>query len=180
MKTTNSKALRVLAVAPSSHGFGFAVMERNSTLVDWGFKSVKSDKNTRCMSNVANLITQYQPQVLALQDIRSPGSRRNSRVRALFDEIVALAAGENITVNRFSRKQFSRGLCSDGQRTKHDLAVYLAARFPEELGFRLPRKRRVWKSEDYRMDIFDAVALAEHCLRNAKHASREDQLAKEK
>jgi hypothetical protein len=33
-------------------------------------------------------------------------------------------------------------------------------RFPEELGHRLPPKRKPWMSEDYRMGIFDAVALA--------------------
>jgi hypothetical protein len=40
------------------------------------------------------------------------------------------------------------------------LAEILATRFPEELAPRLPPKRKPWISEDYRMDIFDAVALA--------------------
>ena len=35
----------------------------------------------------------------------------------------------------------------------------IAERFPGELGFRLPPKRRPWMSQDSRMDIFDAVAL---------------------
>jgi hypothetical protein len=35
----------------------------------------------------------------------------------------------------------------------------LAERFPEELGDRLPPKRRPWMSEDYRMGIFEVVAL---------------------
>jgi hypothetical protein len=43
--------------------------------------------------------------------------------------------------------------------TKHALAEIIAHRFPDELGFRLPPKRRPWMSEDSRMDIFDAVAL---------------------
>ena len=46
------------------------------------------------------------------------------------------------------------------RETKHALAVLLAARFPKELQTRLPPKRRPWMSEDYRMGIFDAVALA--------------------
>ena len=40
------------------------------------------------------------------------------------------------------------------------MAEILVKRFPEELGSRLPPKRRPWMSEDSRMDIFDAVALA--------------------
>jgi hypothetical protein len=35
-----------------------------------------------------------------------------------------------------------------------------SARPPEELASRMPPKRKLWKSEDGRMDIFDAVALA--------------------
>jgi hypothetical protein len=44
--------------------------------------------------------------------------------------------------------------------TKHVVAEVIAQRFPEELGFRLPPKRRAWMSEDSRIDIFDAAALA--------------------
>ena len=40
---------------------------------------------------------------------------------------------------------------------KHTLAEIVAARFPQELGGRLPPKRRPWKSEDYRMSIFDGL-----------------------
>jgi hypothetical protein len=36
----------------------------------------------------------------------------------------------------------------------------IAKRFPEELGSRLPPERKPWMSEDSRMNIFDAVALA--------------------
>jgi len=32
--------------------------------------------------------------------------------------------------------------------------------FPDELASRLPPKRKLWNSEDSRMDFFDAVALA--------------------
>ena len=35
----------------------------------------------------------------------------------------------------------------------------LAMQFPDELASRLPPKRKPWKSEDGRMDIFVAVAL---------------------
>ena len=43
--------------------------------------------------------------------------------------------------------------------TKQEIAIAIAERFPE-LAPRLPRSRKPWMSEDYRMSIFDAVALA--------------------
>jgi hypothetical protein len=55
--------------------------------------------------------------------------------------------------------QRKRLFFADGQGTKHALAEILANKSPEELGFRLPPKRRAWMSEHSRMDIFDAVAL---------------------
>jgi hypothetical protein len=36
----------------------------------------------------------------------------------------------------------------------------LAKQFPDELASRLPPKRKIYKSEDSRMDTFDAVGLA--------------------
>ena len=157
-KNVHPEYVRVLGIAPSSRGFGFALMEGENTLVDWGVKAVKGgDKNARSLSNAANLIAHYEPNVIIIED--GERSRHGSRVRALTKEIVALAKEEKIKVKRFSRKQVNLGILQDGQGTKHALAEHLAARFPEELGFRLPGKRRLWTSEKYQMDIFDAVAL---------------------
>jgi Holliday junction resolvasome RuvABC endonuclease subunit len=159
MKHPRAKHMLVLGIAPSSRGFGFAVIEGENTLVNWGVKSVKSgDKNARSLSNAGNLMAQYQPDVIAITGLQ--GSRRGPRVQALANEIVTLAQEEKIKVRRFSRKQVNLGLLGDGQVTKQILAEHLGARFPEELSFRLPRKRRAWTNEDYQMDIFEAVALA--------------------
>jgi hypothetical protein len=45
-----------------------------------------------------------------------------------------------------------------GASNKFEIAKTIAARFPE-LTPRLPRFRKPWMSEDYRMSIFDAVAF---------------------
>ena len=66
----------------------------------------------------------------------------------------------SFTVALFSQKQIRRVFFGDTGGTKYALAEIIVERFPEELGFRLPPKRRPWMSEDSRMDIFNAVALA--------------------
>jgi len=43
--------------------------------------------------------------------------------------------------------------------TKYEIASLLAKCFPV-LHWELPPKRKIWDSEDYRMSIFDAAALA--------------------
>ena len=82
------------------------------------------------------------------------------RIRTLSKRIVTLAKSRDVMVRLFSRQQVRQVFFTDGQGTKYALAEMLADKYPEELGFRLPPKRRPWMSENYRMNIFDAVALA--------------------
>ena len=154
------KFFRIVAIAPSTLGFGFAGLEGEETLVDWGVKSVEGDKNARCLAKVDEMIAHYQPDAIVLQDHSRKNSRRSARIRTLGRQIVALAKHRKVRVKLFSNEQVRRLFFADGKGTKHALAEILAKRFPAELGFRLPPKRRPWMSEDSRMDIFDAVALA--------------------
>ena len=151
---------RILAIAPSTKGFGYAILEGHKELVDWGVKSVEGDKNAGSMEKVEELIAHYNPHVMVLEDTLAKGSRRCARIQALTKRLIALAESRTIKVALFSQKKIRRVFFADGCGTKHALAEIIAERFPEELGFRLPPKRRAWMSEDSRMDIFDAVALA--------------------
>jgi hypothetical protein len=157
---TRPKNDRVLAIAPSSRGFGFAVMEGRETLIDWGVRSVTGDKNADALEKAEAMIALYKPAVVVLPDASAKGSRRYARIRDLTKDIAAVAARRKIKGLLFSREQVMRTFFEDGKGTKHTIARILAMRFPEELGHRLPPKRKHYKSEDYRMGIFDAVALA--------------------
>jgi Holliday junction resolvasome RuvABC endonuclease subunit len=160
MKKRLPKYPRILAIAPSTRGFGFALLEGLDMLVDWGGKSAEGDKNSQSLAKVEGLIAHYQPDVMALQDTSTKNSRRSVRIRTLSQQIITLAATRKVNVVLFSREQVRRVFFANGQGTKHALAEIIAKRFPEEMGSRLPPKRRAWMSEDSRMDIFDAVALA--------------------
>lgn len=159
MKSLHSKYLRILAISPSTRGFGSADLQGQETLVDWGAKSVKGDENAQCIKKVEEMINHCQPDVMVLQDHSTKDSRRCDRIQALSKGIIALASRSNMSVALFSYKQIRKVFFADGGGTKHALAEIIAKRFPEELDFRLPPKRRLWMSEDYRMNIFDAVAL---------------------
>jgi hypothetical protein len=148
-----------LAIAPSSRGFGFAVLEGEG-LVDWGVKSVTGDKNVGTMKQAEKMIAHYKPGVLVLQDASAKGSRRSPRIRNLTKKIIAMATSRKMKVALFSSDQVIQAFFIDGKGTKYTIAKILAIRFREELGPRLPPKRKDWESEDYRMGIFDAVALA--------------------
>ena len=150
---------RILAIAPSTRGFGFAVLDNDKRLLDWAGKSVKGDKNSGCMKKVQQLIVQYQPEVIVLPDASAKGSRRSQRIRALCQQLIDAAGTQKIRVGSFSSLQVRQNLLGNSQVTKHELAQEITKEFPEELATRLPSKRKPWMSEDHRMDIFDAVAL---------------------
>lgn len=153
----NIKEVRILSITPSTRGFGYAVIEGDDKLVDWGAKSVNGDKNAGSLARIEKMIVFYEPKVVVLQDVKD--SRRAPRIRELIQRIAALARSRKIKVVLLSREQVRQVFFHDGQGTKYALAELLAEWFPEELGDRLPPKRRPWMTEDYRMDIFDAVAL---------------------
>jgi Holliday junction resolvasome RuvABC endonuclease subunit len=149
---------RVLAIAPSDRGFGFAVLEGRDTLVDWGIKRAKKEgKNIQSLKNVKELIVRYQPGVLVLEDASAKNSLRSPRIRRLCRQISKLAATQKVSVKLFSRDQVMKTFLPDGRRTKYAVAKIVAKRFT---ALKLPPKRKAWQSEDARMNIFDAVALA--------------------
>jgi len=49
MSRAYTKDIRVLAIDPSTRGFGFAVLEGPDRLIDWGVKETKVDKNRRSL-----------------------------------------------------------------------------------------------------------------------------------
>src|ERR1039457_3016073 len=159
MNQINPKHFRILAIAPSTRGFGFAVLEGEVSLVDLGVKTVKGDKNKHSLAKVEKLIAHYQPEVLVLEDASAKNSRRSPRIRKLSQQIIKTASNHKVSVKLFSRDQVMKTFITDGQGTKHALAEIIAKRFPEQLGLQLPPKRKPWMSEDSRMGIFDAVAL---------------------
>jgi hypothetical protein len=159
MKHIPLKHYRILAVAPSTRGFGFAVLEGREALVDWGVKSVDGDKNARSLERLEALVACYLPEIIIMEDHSAKGSRRSPRIRELGRQIIAAASKRKIRVALFSQQAVRRTFFADGEGTKHALAEILAKRFPEELDSRLPRKRRPWDSEAHSMDIFEAVAL---------------------
>jgi Holliday junction resolvasome RuvABC endonuclease subunit len=149
----------VLAIDPSTRGFGFAILEGPERLVDWGVKETKMDKKRRSLKLIGELIDQYQPNVIVVEDYAGKGSRRCRRIQGLINDISKLAAKRKIKVRSFSRLKVKQVFSESGASNKYEIAVAIAKRFPE-LVPRLPRFRKPWMSEDYRMSIFDAVALA--------------------
>ncbi len=158
MTKPTAKEKRVLAIDPTTKGFGFVVLEGPAHLIDWGVRETRSKSGDRSLTQIVDLIGRYRPDVLVMEDYRDRGSRRSLRIRRLIRAIGSLAARKGVKVRRVSRAAIRRTFSESGARTKHQIATVIAKRLPG-LASRLPRPRKPWMSEDYRMSIFDAVAL---------------------
>ncbi len=98
-------------------------------------------------------------------------SRRCSRVTGLIDDIAQLALKSNVRVKRISKAKVKEAFPECPGQTKYEIATAIGKRFPE-LAPRVPPFRKPWMSEDYRMSIFDAVALALGYLEMARSKPR--------
>lgn len=161
MSITEGKS--VLAIDPTSRGFGYAFFEGQSNLVDWGTKQIEGKtgetKNIRCILKIRELIQHFQPDVIVLEDPRGEGSRRCARICRLIASIRALAAKNRVMTRCFSRSRVREIVARYNARTKYQIAVKIAKELPE-LEPHLPRRRKLWMSEDERMAVFDAAAFA--------------------
>lgn len=159
MNLNGKNNIRVLAVDPSTRGFGFAVLEGPRYLIDWGVKEVSGNKNAESLNRVAQLVERYKPLMVVLENPMGKGSRRCFRVQELIALIRDFAFKKKIKNRWFSRSEIRRAFSNDGTFTKQEIACAITKRFPE-LVPRLPPVRKPWMSEDPRMSIFDSVSLA--------------------
>lgn len=148
----------ILAIAPNSRGFGYALFTTPQKLLDWGIKEVRIDKNTRCATLASALIAQVQPSALIIEDCVKAGCRRSVRVRELLGDLTELAEASGVSVYAYSRRQVMATFNSAG-RSKDAIALAVTDSVPALLPW-LPRRRRIWESEQHSMAIFEAAALA--------------------
>jgi hypothetical protein len=147
----------ILAAFPSAKGFGYAVFEGQSSLIDWGVRGASgAQKNRESLQKMRELLTFYHPDVVVLEDYEGQGSRRARRIEILINLIAAHAHAGGMRTASFSRAEVR---ASFGLTAKREIAEAIVRAFPE-LEPRLPPVRKIWMSEDRRMNIFDAVALA--------------------
>jgi hypothetical protein len=153
---------RILAIDPITRGFGFAVLDGPHCLIDWGLKGTSRWQEPRerwCLRQIAELIDVYRPDRVVVEDCFDRRSRRVQTSRRLIERICNVARLHGVSARRISRAGVHRAFPPERACTKYKIALAIAGRFPE-LAWRLPPIRKPWMSEDTRMGIFDAVALA--------------------
>jgi hypothetical protein len=139
--------LITLAIYFSNRGASFVLFEGTVSPYDWGIFEVRGlRKEAQCRRKVMQLLDKYEIDVLVLQDSGPEGTRRASRLN-------------DVPVFKYSRADVYATFASAGFSNKQTLAEVIAKRIPA-FERHVPPPRKPWKSEDARMLLFDAAALA--------------------
>jgi len=147
---------RILAIDLRSRSFGFAVFEGPTRLLDWGVKSFRQGVNTvkiPASPKFAELMDQFSPSTIVVRKEFVESRKKAGMRQALFMQ----AKEHRIPVRLLSRRVVKDAFV-DSNRNKYTIAAAIVKQLPE-LAPKLPAVRKIWKSEDYRMSVFDAAAL---------------------
>jgi hypothetical protein len=149
----------VLAVHPTARGMGWVIATSPLTLIDWGIIRAKGDKNATCLRRITALIETFSPAVIVIRHAAGSSRKRIKRIQRLVTAVVQLARTRNIEIQLSAEKQVRSHFERFGARTREEIAQFLASNI-DALSSRVPPKRRPWMSEDARLGLFDAAALA--------------------
>jgi hypothetical protein len=160
MSQTPTRPNRILAIDPTTKGFGYVILDLPSHLVAWGMAHVEGEKRSGAVARFVSLLDQFRPDAVVLEDTTAQGSRRYPRVRDLLEALAKVARERGLEVHTVSRLAVIACFSSkEDQATKHSIATTLAVAYPE-LAEKVPKKRKTWQSEDERIAVFDALSLA--------------------
>jgi len=148
------RSLRLFSIDLTARGFGFALLDSQLGLLDWGFSNVSADDDETFMARVREKLERNAPTALVFENFL-PVKEKATALRRL-GLLIDLAHEHRIGTCQVSRKVVEGVL---GVRTKRDIARALARRFPE-LESRVPPERARSMDEDDRMHIFDALSFA--------------------
>jgi Holliday junction resolvasome RuvABC endonuclease subunit len=150
----------VLAVYANTRGFAVVLFEGPLSPIDWGVKEMRGRrKHARALTRVNKLLDRYEPDVLVIQDTSPQGTQRARRITKLNGAIAQLSEARTIPLFRYSRLHVLEAFRAYGMPNKHELAEIIAKHIPAFERY-VPPPRKPWMSEDARMGLFDAAALA--------------------
>jgi hypothetical protein len=151
MTPYRSERILVLDVHPLR--FGFVALEGPHCVLDWGVRSFRRGVNAvkvPMSKKLELLLDEYDPKVIVVGESTPRVSRR-------MKTIAKLAANRHLPMFIVKRETI-RIPFPHSIQNKHQIAQALGDRYPE-LSPIVPPKRKSWKPEHYRMDIFNAAAL---------------------
>lgn len=153
---------RVLAFDVRPRSLAYTAFEGPEKLLDWGTRRFRGGMNAvrvPLADKIAALLQEIDPQVVVLKAPPERIKLNRAKTQKALTCIREVADRLHIRTRQFTRRAAKNPFGIDSKLTRYQIARALAQRFPE-LAQVLPPKRKPWETEDCRMSIFDAAALA--------------------
>jgi len=151
---------RVMTVFPNKCGIGHAIFENPRFPVEWGICDLRGDdRHRKAVRRINALVDRYSPDMLVLRDLADVRLKRGRRHYRLLKALEELGKSRGISTMRFSRAEIRRSFDSLRSPTRHAIVHAIAEQIPTFEVYTPPVKK-IWQTEDRRMVLFDAAALA--------------------
>ncbi|UVO53067.1 hypothetical protein [Sphingomonas sp. SUN039] len=147
----------IFALHATSRGFGYVVFEGPFAPYDWGTVIARGDKNGICLQKLERMLDRFLPETLLLEDVKSV-AKRGERIARLYKAIASLCVSRNIDIAVYTLGDIKACFASVGAVTRQEIAESVARQI-DAFGYRKPKPRKAWQSEDRRMAMFCAAAL---------------------
>ena len=148
-------AIRILGIAPTSHGYAFAVAEGPARLVDWARCDLLP--RSRLELRLTRLVDRTRPLFVAAEIARN--QKLSAKSRAFNKALQAVCEREGLMILCVERHNVYAPNRGSRPVTNHEIATAAAERFPE-VANKLPSRRRLWHGRDDGIGILLAAALA--------------------
>lgn len=152
------KPCRIFAVEIRSRKIGYAIVEGDKSLLDWGVRTFVKPEDSSSHRKLAVLLASFRPEMILLSDISKRDRRKVHEARALIRLVAIEAKSLSISIELVSKDSIRSFFNDAGHLTKHEMARVIVTIFPE-LAWNLPRQRKAWQSESPSQIVFDALAL---------------------
>lgn len=153
---------RILALEVRSRATGFVVFEMPRRLLDWGRRKhgVTSNELPRVAAKrIAGLLDLHEPSVVIVRTRTVRSLTAQHKVAIIIRAMQREAKKRSVPFQKVSARTVRKFFTSHDCTSKNQSAGLLVRWFPA-LSWKLPPKRKMWKSEHHRMVIFDAAATA--------------------
>ena len=116
---------------------------------------------------IAQLITGYNPQILAIEKTFFVESKRSSLLNVMTDEIKRVGKRNKLQVFSYAPTTVRKFICQDGRATKMKAAsIIVNKHYPWLRRYYEKDLRKKWWEEKYWANMFDAIALGLTCRAN--------------
>jgi hypothetical protein len=118
----------------NSRGYGFALFEGSMAPVDWGVVEVRTtDKRAQLLERVREQLERFVPDVVVVQNMTDPRTRRTHRIRRLNETVMELAEELCIGLMTYSRDEVRRCFDYVGPVNKDRIAAAIAKHVPRPI-----------------------------------------------